>query len=123
MTLRWLLALAVVSFFLQTSLCQDDAAKTEQVYRVGGSIKAPHAIYSPAPEYPKRARKDGQVGTVALTMVVGADGLQRDIKVVRSLTTDFDDAAIEAVKRWKFVPGTKDGEPVAVKINVELSFR
>jgi TonB family protein len=55
--------------------------------------------------------------------VVGPGGLPRNIKIARSLSPEFDAAAIDAVKKWKFDPATKDGNPVAVQINVELTFR
>jgi periplasmic protein TonB len=107
------------------SFCQDNPSATEagQVYKVGGSVTPPHALYSPSPEYPKSERDKHHQGKVALRIVVGVDGLPRDIAVTRSLSDVFDQAAIDTVKRWKFSPATKDGEPVAVYINVELSFR
>ena len=58
-----------------------------------------------------------------IKMVVGVDGLPRDIKITRPLSADLDESAINTVKKWKFAPGTKDGEPVAVQIVVEVSFR
>jgi TonB family protein len=126
MKLFWFFAVVIAPLILPlTSLCQDDTTKpaSEQVYRVGGSVKPPRAIYAPAAEYPTKARKENQQGTVAIKMVVSADGLPRDIKVARSLSPELDEAATNAVKKWKFAPATKDGEPVAVQINVEVSFR
>jgi TonB family protein len=56
-------------------------------------------------------------------MVVDANGNLRGIKVERSLGHGLDEKAIEAVQQWRFKPGTKDGQPAAVAINVEVSFR
>ena len=56
-------------------------------------------------------------------MIVGADGLPRDIKVAQSLVRGLDEEAIKAVKQWRFQPSLKDGQPVAVQINVEVQFR
>lgn len=97
-------------------------SESEQVYRVGGNVKPPRQIYGPGAEYTDKARKEGQEGVVVLEMVVGTDGVPRDIKVTRSLTPDLDEAALDAVRKWKFSPGTKDGEAVAVLINAEISF-
>jgi protein TonB len=85
-----------------------------------GCITPPRAIYAPDPEYPTRARKENVRGFVVLQIVVGADGLPRD-KVARS-NPELDEAATDAVKKWRFSPATKGGEPVAVQINVELHF-
>ena len=125
--LRLTLALALITAFAYPVglLCQDAPTKAapETVYKKGQGVKPPRAIYSPDPEYTTKARIEHQVGVVGIKMVVGADGLPRNIKVTRSLSLDLDQAAVDAVKRWRFAPGTKDGEPVAVEINVEISFR
>jgi protein TonB len=45
-----------------------------------------------------------------------------DIKITRPLGSGLDEKAVEAVRQWRFKPGTKDGSPVAVRINVEINF-
>ncbi|HLX85144.1 MAG TPA: energy transducer TonB [Terriglobales bacterium] len=107
------------------SLGYDDSATAvpQQVYRaVGRGVTAPHPIHHPEPEYTDRALKERQQGTVVLKLVVGSDGLPRDVRVYRSLSADLDESAINAVKKWKFAPAMKDGKPVAVLILVEVSF-
>jgi TonB family protein len=93
------------------------------IYRVGGGVSAPRAIYDPNPEYSEEARKAKHQGSVVLWVIVGADGRPRDIKVARSLGMGLDQKAIEAVRRWRFEPAMKDGRPVAVQVNIEVSFR
>src|SRR5690349_3684997 len=93
------------------------------VFRVGGGVSAPRVVYQPDPEYSEEARKAKYQGTCVLWLVVGPDGKPRDIRVARSLGLGLDEKAIEAVKTWKFEPAMKDGKPVAVQINVEVSFR
>ena len=56
-------------------------------------------------------------------MVVGPDGRPREIRISRSLGLGLDEKALEAVRTWRFDPARKDGQPVAVQINVEVSFR
>jgi TonB family protein len=92
-------------------------------YRVGGGVSAPRALYSPDPEYSEEARKAKWQGTVVLWVIVGPDGKPRDIRIQRSLGMGLDEKAIEAVRQWKFDPAKKDGQPVAVQINVEVNFR
>jgi len=93
------------------------------VFRVGGGVSAPRPVFTPDPEYSEEARKAKYQGTCVLWMIVGPDGKPRDIKVARTLGLGLDEKAIEAVKQWKFEPAMKDGKPVAVQINVEVSFR
>ena len=93
------------------------------VPRVPGCVTAPHATYSPEPEFPDKARKKKQGGDVVLVLVVGTDGLPYDVKVDRGMSPELDEAAVKTVKRWKFTPASKDGKPVAAQINVEVTFK
>lgn len=93
------------------------------IYRVGGGVSAPRAIYAPDPEYSEEARKAKFQGVVVLNIVVGADGRPRDIQIRRSLGLGLDEKAIEAVRTWKFEPAKKDGQAVAVQVSIEVNFR
>jgi len=88
-----------------------------------GGISAPRPIFSPDPEYSKEAQKANYQGSVVLGMVVETDGLPYGIKVLRSLKYGLDEKAIEAVKKWRFEPATKDKTPVAVYVTVQVDFR
>ena len=90
-------------------------------FRMG--ISAPRAIYDPEPEYSEEARKVKHQGVVVLSLVVDAQGHTRDIRVARSLGMGLDEKAIEAVKTWKFAPGTRNGLPVSMQVNIEVNFR
>jgi periplasmic protein TonB len=115
-----------------TAAAQDSAppekVRSEKVPFCGGIVNPPcttppRLTYSPDPKYPKKAHKPHNQDTVVLWLIVGSDGLPHDMKVERSLSAEFDEAAMDAVKKWKFEPATKDGEPVAAKINIEVVFR
>src|ERR1051326_5881009 len=93
------------------------------VFRVGGGVSAPVVLYKVDPEYSEEARKAKYSGTVVLQLVVDASGKARDIKVVRSLGLGLDEKAIEAVNKWKFRPGVKNGQSVAVQATIEVNFR
>lgn len=93
------------------------------VFKVGGGVSAPRAVFTPDPEYSEEARKAKYQGTVVLWLIVGPDGRPRDMKVTRSLGMGLDQKAMEAVRQWKFEPALKDGQPVAVQISVEVNFR
>lgn len=92
------------------------------IYRVGGGVSAPRAIFDPEPEYSEEARKAKYQGTVVVRCVVGPDGRVRDIQLPRALGMGLDEKVIEKVKTWKFEPAKKDGQPVAVAVNIEVNF-
>lgn len=93
------------------------------VYRIGGGVSQPVPLLKVEPEYSEEARKAKFQGTVLLSIVVDENGKTRDVKVLRPLGLGLDEKAIEAVMKWKFKPGYKDGRPVAVLANVEINFR
>jgi TonB family protein len=93
------------------------------VFRVGGGVSAPSPIYKPEPEYSPEARQAKLQGTVILSLIVGMDGRAHAIQVARSLGLGLDERAIEAVRQWRFDPAKMDGKPVAVAVDVEVSFR
>ncbi len=106
-----------------------DSAKTdtsrhgiEGVYKVLRGITPPKPIYQPEPEYSKEARKKKLQGTCILQLVVDSHGNPRDIRVEHSLGMGLDEEAIKTLKKWKFDPAVKDGQPVATQIDVELTF-
>jgi TonB family protein len=84
---------------------------------------APTRTYSPDPQYSKEARQAKIEGTVVLGAIVGVDGHPHDIHVVRYLGHGLDEQAIESLKQWTFEPGTSEGGPVPVLVNVQMNFR
>jgi periplasmic protein TonB len=93
------------------------------VYKIGGGVSAPVPVYRPEPEYSEEARKAKWQGAVLLQLVVDENGVPQDIKVIRSLGLGLDQKAIEAVQKWRFKPGQKDGKAVPVSANIEVNFR
>ena len=93
------------------------------VYRIGGGVSAPSLLSKVEPEYSEEARKAKFQGTVVLYVVVDEKGQPQQLRVVRPLGLGLDEKAIEAVQKWRFRPGFKDGKPVAVAATVEVNFR
>jgi periplasmic protein TonB len=93
------------------------------VYQVGGGVSAPSVLYKVDPEYSEEARKAKYSGTVWISLIVDPQGRAQNLKVVRSLGFGLDEKAMEAVAKWKFKPGMKDGHPVAVVATIEVNFR
>lgn len=80
---------------------------------------------NPPPPYPRRARELGQEGTVILLVLVDEGGNAAEVEVARSSGHRLlDGSAVATVKRkWKFRPGTLNGEPVATRVRVPIRFR
>jgi TonB family protein len=92
------------------------------VFQIGGGVTPPVVVTQIQPEYSDDARKARVQGTVELIIVVQADGSAKLEKVVHALGYGLDQRAIDAVTRWKFIPGRKDGVPVATRIGVVVNF-
>jgi TonB family protein len=92
------------------------------IYR-GGGVSAPALIYKVEPEYTEEARAAKYQGTVILYVEIDPNGNAANIEVKQSLGLGLDEKAIEAVKKWKFKPGQKDGNPVTVFATIEVNFR
>jgi len=90
---------------------------------VGPRVTAPRAISPmPEPDYTDEARQLHIQGTVILDVIVRADGTGKVNKVVRALGYGLDEKAIEMFEKWRFEPGTIDGKPVAVQLQVVVNF-
>ena len=83
----------------------------------------PAVLFRVDPAYSEEARKAKYSGTVVLSVEVDAAGQVTDTKVIKSLGMGLDEKAMEAVRQWRFRPGMKDGKPVTVVSQVEVSFR
>jgi TonB family protein len=92
-------------------------------YRVGNGVTSPTIISKIEPEYSEEARKAKFQGTVILSIEVNEKGLVQNPRVLRPLGMGLDEKAIEAVMKWRFRAGYKDGKPVTVLAQVEVNFR
>jgi TonB family protein len=102
------------SWVVSVLVCVSAAAQTTM---------APRVIERQEPQFSDEARRAKLQGTILLIAVVGEDGRPRDVRVIRPLGFGLDENAIDAVKQWRFEPGTRDGKPVTVKSTIEVSFR
>lgn len=93
------------------------------VYRIGGGVSAPTLLFKAEPEYSEEARKAKYQGTVVLYVEIDPSGRAVNVRVLHSLGLGLDEKAMEAVAKWKFRPGYKDGRPVTVQAQVEVNFR
>lgn len=85
--------------------------------------KAPELVYAVEPEYPRAALEDSIEGSVILIVVIDETGNVLQVLVKRSIPPGlFDDAAINAVKQWKYKPAMSRNVPVKVQIEQLVEF-
>lgn len=95
----------------------------DQIYSPSMGIKNPIITYKQKPLYTEDARRDKIQGQVILSVILREDGTITDIRVVRGLGYGLDEEAIRAASKIKFIPGTKDGQRVNVKVRLEFAFQ
>lgn len=74
------------------------------------------------PVYPYEMKREGINGVVSVTFEVDEQGNVQDPAVQKSTNSKFDQAALDAIKKWKFKPGRRDGVPVKMKVAIPLQF-
>lgn len=80
-------------------------------------------IHSTEPKYPQDAKRKHESGTVVLAATMEKDGSLSGVTPIASSDTVFDDAAVEAMRQWKFSPFTLKGQPVRVEIQIATDFK
>ena len=96
--------------------------KDKTVYTPGGDVKAPKVVHYVEPQFSSSSKEAFVEGVVKLKTTVTPDGLPSDIEVTKGLNAEENQSAVEAVKQWRFQPGTKGGEAVHVRVNIEIAF-
>lgn len=79
---------------------------------------------TPAPDYPLRALRNGEGGTVLVLAHIGPDGVPTATELAQSSgSRELDRAALQAVRRWRFEPAIADGHPSVDEVVVPIDFR
>jgi TonB family protein len=96
----------------------------EGAFRPGDGVSPARVIHQVRPGYTSEALRARIQGAVWLEFVVMPDGTVGGVRVMRSLDSrlGLDEEAIQALKQWRFLPGTRDGTPVPVVATIELTF-
>ncbi len=89
--------------------------------RVGGDIKEPKLIHKEPPKYPEIAVRAKVSGVVIVEATIAKDGSVKDAKIIKSIPL-LDQAALDAVKQWRYTPTLLNGVPVEVLFNVTVIF-
>ena len=93
------------------------------IRRIGGGVMAPVVLFAPEPEFSEEARKAKVSGNVLVYLQVDANGKPMNVHVLRGIGMGLDQKAVEAVSHYKFKPATENGKPVAVEMNVAVTFQ
>lgn len=89
-----------------------------------GPLILPGGGYQVPPRYPEAARRVGIEGTTVLKVRIREDGGVGDVIVAQSAgAVALDQAAVDAVQRWRFEPARRGGHPVAVWVSLPVRFR
>ena len=99
--------------FLQTTFSVDVTCE---------GIAKPTLLHKVEPEYPTIARLSRIPGNVTVQAVIGRDGNVEDAEIVSSSNRLFDEAALEAVRQWRYAPAMLNGRPVRVTFRVHVEF-
>lgn len=91
--------------------------------RVGGNVKAPTIVSRVDPEYTEIARKARVDGVVIIEAIIDRNGRVTQVKSIKGLPMGLTDSAMNAVKQWRFKPGTMGGQPVDVIFNLTVNFQ
>lgn len=97
-------------------------AEPEGPIHVGGDVQPPVKIHAPEPHYTEIARKARIQGVVIVQAIIDKEGNVTNVKVLKGLPMGLDQAAVDAIKKWKFKPATLNGKPVAVYYNLTVNF-
>lgn len=91
----------------------------------GKGTTLPVVLKELKPDYTREAMQKKIQGSVFLSIVINEKGDVSEVKVDRSLDAEYglDQRAVDAAWQWKFKPGMKDGQPVAVRVTLELTFK
>lgn len=109
-----------------TSAERTPVATTEadgsDVYDLKKLTRPPKPVSRMRPEYPAELRATGIRGEITMSFIVDRDGSVRDVKTVSASHPGFEKAATEALEKWKFEPGQKDGKAVKTRLQIPIIF-
>ncbi len=91
--------------------------------QVVGDVRPPEKLFAPQPQYTEIARKARISGVVIVQAIIDKQGNVINIKVLKGLPMGLEEAAVDAMKQWKFKPATLNGRPVTVYYNLTVNFK
>lgn len=99
-----------------------DASQQQDVYAGKEVTTKARLLAKPEPQYSDAARDGAVEGTVVLKAVFASDGTVKHILIIQSLPEGLTEACVNAARRIRFVPATRDGKPVSMWMQLEYNF-
>ena len=115
---RLTVVLTAASLVLVLTACQ-----SARIYKVAQLQTPPKVVSKVEPNYTDDARNAKIQGPVILALMIDPQGRPKNIRVTKSLDKGLDQQAIDAIEKWHFAPGIKDGKPVRAAAIIEVNFR
>jgi TonB family protein len=97
--------------------------KPSPAKRLSEGMTAPKVISRVDPLYNEEAKKNRIAGVVIIEATINESGLVTDARILKPLPYGLDQAAVDAIRQWRFEPATQDGQPVPVKFNFTFNFK
>jgi periplasmic protein TonB len=107
---------------LDLSLDSKSLGTDELIFEIDDVEEIPRAIRRIQPNYPSALKRRNVEGSVSLIFVIDTNGSVMTPTVERSSHVEFEEPALDAIRRWKFTPGKRGGQPVKVRVRLPLQF-
>jgi TonB family protein len=104
-------------YFMMILVSPEDTPTDKEVL-----IKNPAPVHQVIPAYPEELRDKGVEGQVALQVAIDAEGIVQAVRVTKPLHPYLDNAAVQALRQWRYEPVIKEGKPISVVITVTVDF-
>ncbi len=113
----------------------DAAPGKDKTYRIGGDVTPPVVLHKDEVLFTKEERRQKFTGTAVVSITVDAQGMPQDVRLVKSAAAGvkdpkkraaaelLDPKAVASVQGYRFKPAMHNGEPVPVKMYVEVDFQ
>ena len=126
MTHKILAFTALILFAAPFTLSQITAPASATIsapMKIGGDVLPPVLVYSVEPKIPRHLRAAAKDVSVNVGLTLDKSGKSTNLHVIKSINSDFNQIAIDAVAKYRFKPATLHGQPVPVQMVVQVNLQ
>jgi TonB family protein len=129
--MRWYGSIALFVALAASCACAQQVAPSPapatpdapKLYHIGSGVSAPTILYAAPAIFSEEARAKKITGDCLISLIVDAQGMPQDPKVIQKLGHGLDEQALASVNQYRFEPAMKDGKPVPVRIIMKVNFK